>query len=57
MNQEPVCCGAGFPMLGIFAAAGQTCIAGSRVFAHKAVYDELLERVAKRPRSLAPPRC
>src|SRR5262249_58395190 len=30
---------------GIFAAAGQTCIAGSRVFAHKAIYDELLERV------------
>ena len=31
---------------GIFAAAGQTCIAGSRVFAHRAIYDELLERVA-----------
>ena len=27
---------------GIFAAAGQTCIAGSRVFAHRAIYDELL---------------
>jgi len=37
---------------GIFAAAGQTCIAGSRVFAHKAVYDELLERVADRARSI-----
>ncbi|WP_427132532.1 aldehyde dehydrogenase [Pseudarthrobacter sp. S9] len=37
---------------GIFAAAGQTCIAGSRVFAHKAVYDELLERVTKRARSI-----
>ncbi len=37
---------------GIFAAAGQTCIAGSRVFAHKAVYDELLERVANRARSI-----
>ncbi len=33
---------------GIFAAAGQTCIAGSRVFAHRAVYDELLERVTER---------
>ncbi len=32
---------------GIFAAAGQTCIAGSRVFAHRAVYDELLERVTR----------
>ena len=37
---------------GIFAAAGQTCIAGSRVFAHKAIYDELLERVANRARSI-----
>jgi acyl-CoA reductase-like NAD-dependent aldehyde dehydrogenase len=37
---------------GIFAAAGQTCIAGSRVFAHRAVYDELLERVTKRAESI-----
>lgn len=37
---------------GIFAAAGQTCIAGSRVFAHRAVYDELLERVTARARSI-----
>ncbi len=37
---------------GIFAAAGQTCIAGSRVFAHNSVYDELLERVANRARSI-----
>jgi aldehyde dehydrogenase (NAD+) len=37
---------------GIFAAAGQTCIAGSRVFAHEAVYDELLERVTERARSI-----
>ena len=33
---------------GVFAAAGQTCIAGSRVFAHVSVYDELLEKVAAR---------
>ncbi|NGO67945.1 aldehyde dehydrogenase [Streptomyces boncukensis] len=33
---------------GIFAAAGQTCIAGSRVFAHRSVYDELLQRVTER---------
>lgn len=33
---------------GIFAAAGQTCIAGSRVFAHRSVYEELVERVATR---------
>ncbi|WP_448262390.1 aldehyde dehydrogenase [Microbacterium aurum] len=37
---------------GIYAAAGQTCIAGSRVFAHRSVYDELLERVADRARSI-----
>ncbi|MQY16951.1 aldehyde dehydrogenase [Nocardia macrotermitis] len=37
---------------GIFAAAGQTCIAGSRVFAQRAVYDELLERVTERARTI-----
>jgi len=37
---------------GIFAAAGQTCIAGSRVFAHRSVFDELLEKVAARARSI-----
>ncbi|GAA1098783.1 aldehyde dehydrogenase [Tsukamurella spumae] len=37
---------------GIFAAAGQTCIAGSRVFAQRGVYDELLERVSERARSI-----
>lgn len=37
---------------GIFAAAGQTCIAGSRVFAHRSIYDELLERVAERARTI-----
>jgi (Z)-2-((N-methylformamido)methylene)-5-hydroxybutyrolactone dehydrogenase len=37
---------------GIFAAAGQTCIAGSRVFAQKPIYDELLERVTERARTI-----
>ncbi|GAA1176103.1 aldehyde dehydrogenase [Nesterenkonia xinjiangensis] len=37
---------------GIFAAAGQTCIAGSRVFAHRSVYDELLEKVSERAQSI-----
>lgn len=37
---------------GVFAAAGQTCIAGSRVFAHRSVYDELLERVTERARTI-----
>ena len=30
---------------GIFAAAGQTCIAGSRAFVHESLYDEVTERV------------
>ncbi|MEU1161580.1 aldehyde dehydrogenase family protein [Streptomyces sp. NPDC005921] len=33
---------------GIFAAAGQTCVAGSRVLVHEDVYDEVLERVTAR---------
>jgi acyl-CoA reductase-like NAD-dependent aldehyde dehydrogenase len=33
---------------GIFAAAGQTCIAGSRGLVHEDVYDEILEGVADR---------
>ncbi|GAA4861944.1 aldehyde dehydrogenase [Saccharopolyspora rosea] len=33
---------------GIFAAAGQTCVAGSRVFAQRGVYDEIVERVVDR---------
>src|SRR3954454_11300148 len=37
---------------GIFAAAGQTCIAGSRVFVHRSVHEELLERVTDRARSI-----
>jgi aldehyde dehydrogenase (NAD+) len=30
---------------GIFAASGQTCMAGSRLLAHRSIYDELLKRV------------
>jgi aldehyde dehydrogenase (NAD+) len=37
---------------GVFASGGQTCIAGSRVFAHRSVYDELLERVVERARTI-----
>ncbi|MEA2418656.1 MAG: (Z)-2-((N-methylformamido)methylene)-5-hydroxybutyrolactone dehydrogenase [Thermoleophilaceae bacterium] len=35
-------------MAGIFAAAGQTCVAGSRAFVHASIYDEVVERVAQR---------
>jgi aldehyde dehydrogenase (NAD+) len=37
---------------GIFAAGGQTCLAGSRVYAHEQIYDELVERVVARARSI-----
>lgn len=33
---------------GIFAAAGQTCVAGSRLLVHDSVYDEVIEGVARR---------
>ncbi len=33
---------------GIFAAAGQTCIAGSRVLLQRGVYEEVLDKVAAR---------
>ena len=35
-------------LAGIFAAAGQTCVAGSRAFVHESVYDELAERLIAR---------
>jgi len=37
---------------GIFAAAGQTCIAGSRVFVQRALHDELLKLVTERAGSI-----
>jgi (Z)-2-((N-methylformamido)methylene)-5-hydroxybutyrolactone dehydrogenase len=37
---------------GIFAAGGQTCVAGSRCFLHADVYDDVLERVAARAASI-----
>jgi aldehyde dehydrogenase (NAD+) len=33
---------------GIFAATGQTCVAGSRLLAHRSIADELVEAVAAR---------
>src|SRR6202008_4358258 len=39
-------------LAGIFAAAGQTCVAGSRAFVHASVYDELVGRVAERARTI-----
>ncbi|WP_433709457.1 aldehyde dehydrogenase [Nocardia sp. CA-084685] len=37
---------------GIYAAAGQTCVGGSRVLVHRDVHDEILERVANRARTI-----
>ncbi len=37
---------------GIFAAAGQTCIAGSRAYVHESMYDQMLERLEQRVRAI-----
>lgn len=37
---------------GIFAAAGQTCIAGSRLLVHRTIYDTFMESVARRSREI-----
>ena len=37
---------------GIFAAAGQTCIAGSRLLVHEDIAEQVVERVAARARSI-----
>ena len=36
---------------GIFAATGQTCIAGSRLLVHRSVHDELIARLTSRART------
>ncbi|WP_375000384.1 aldehyde dehydrogenase [Aeromicrobium sp. CTD01-1L150] len=35
-------------LAGIFAAAGQTCVAGSRALVHRSVYDEVMARLQDR---------
>jgi aldehyde dehydrogenase (NAD+) len=37
---------------GIFAATGQTCVAGSRVLAQREIHDELVRRVVERARTI-----
>ena len=37
---------------GIFAIASQTCIVGSRAYIHEAVYDELVDRLARRAQTI-----
>jgi betaine-aldehyde dehydrogenase len=38
----------------VFAAAGQSCVSGSRLLVQRAVYDEVVERVASATRKLKP---
>lgn len=35
-------------LAGVFAASGQTCMAGSRVLVHDAIYDEFVEKLVER---------
>jgi aldehyde dehydrogenase (NAD+) len=37
---------------GIFAASGQTCVAGSRLVAHEDIHDALLDRLTERARGI-----
>ena len=37
---------------GIFAATGQTCMAGSRLFVHRRCHDELVERLSRRAEAI-----
>jgi (Z)-2-((N-methylformamido)methylene)-5-hydroxybutyrolactone dehydrogenase len=37
---------------GIFAATGQTCMAGSRLFVQEGLHDELVERLAEKANSI-----
>jgi aldehyde dehydrogenase (NAD+) len=39
-------------LAGIFAAAGQTCVAGSRAFIHQSIYDEMRERLVSRAKKI-----
>lgn len=39
-------------LAGVFAATGQTCMAGSRVLVEDAVYDEVVERLVERTRQI-----
>jgi aldehyde dehydrogenase (NAD+) len=40
-------------LAGVFAAAGQTCVAGSRAFVDANIYDEVVERVSRRTAAIA----
>jgi aldehyde dehydrogenase (NAD+) len=39
-------------LTGIFAAAGQTCVAGSRAFIHESIYQEMRDRLVNRAKKI-----
>ena len=39
-------------LAGIFAAAGQTCVAGSRAYIHESIYDAFVDRIVKRAQQI-----
>jgi acyl-CoA reductase-like NAD-dependent aldehyde dehydrogenase len=39
-------------LAGIFAAAGQTCVAGSRAYIHEPIYDRFVDRLVARARQI-----
>ncbi len=39
-------------LAGIFAAAGQTCVAGSRAYVHESIYEEMSERLVNRAKRI-----
>jgi len=51
-DAEPEAAEAGI-LAGIFGAAGQTCIAGSRALIQRPVYDEMVERLRHRAEAIA----
>src|SRR5215831_4404478 len=40
-------------LAGIFAAAGQTCVAGSRAYIQQPIYDRVVERLVRRAKQIA----
>ena len=39
-------------LAGIFAAAGQTCVAGSRAYIHESIYDKFVDRIVTRAQQI-----
>lgn len=39
-------------MFGVFSSTGQSCVAGSRLFVHRAIYDDMMDRLVAATRAL-----